>query len=322
MSNETADARKIISAMESEMEQVLLGKPEPIRLTLTALLADGHVLIEDVPGLGKTMLIRSLARSVSGDYSRIQFTPDLLPGDVTGSHIYNQQTGEFQFDRGPVFAQVLLADEINRATPRTQSALLESMEERQVTIDGDTFDLPDCFFVAATQNPVEQQGTFPLPEAQLDRFLLKFDIGYPDNTIERDVASLDRSNHPVEEVEAVCSPADVVRIQNLVRQIEVEESVMNYLVDLVRKTREIDGVELGASPRGSIALRRASQAYAFIEGRDYVTPDDVQALLAPTLRHRIILDPREKMTGTTVEDVLEEIRGAVSVPVQYEPAPE
>jgi MoxR-like ATPase len=322
VTSEVSDANEIIRGMEESMSQVLLGKPEPIRLTLTALLADGHVLIEDVPGLGKTMLIRSLARSVSGEYSRIQFTPDLLPGDVTGTHIYNQQTGEFQFDKGPVFAQVLLADEINRATPRTQSALLEAMEERQVTTDGDTYGLPDCFFVAATQNPVEQQGTFPLPEAQLDRFLLKFDIGYPDGDIERDVASLNRSNHPVEDVEPVCSPADVVRIQEMVRNVDVEDSVMNYLVELVRKTREIDGVELGASPRGSIALRRASQAYAFIEGRDYVTPDDVKRLLAPTLRHRIIIEPREKMAGRTVDEVLEEIKASVSVPVQYEPAPE
>lgn len=322
MTEQTQDAHQIIRSMEREIGGVLLGKPEPVRFVLTALFADGHILIEDVPGLGKTMLIRSLARSIDGDYSRIQFTPDLLPGDVTGSHVYNQQSGEFQFDRGPVFTQVLLADEINRATPRTQSALLEAMEERQVSVDGDTFGLASCFFVAATQNPVEQQGTFPLPEAQLDRFLLKFDIGYPGEEIERDVASINRSSHPVRDVEAVCSPSDVLRIQEMVQEVEVDDSVMAYLVDLVRKTREVEGVELGASPRGSMALRRASQAYAFIEGREYVTPDDVQELLAPTLRHRIILDPREKMTGTTVEDVLEEITATVSVPVQYEPASE
>ncbi|MFB6356302.1 MAG: AAA family ATPase [bacterium] len=315
-------AYEVVEELENTIGTVLLGKPQPIRLLLTAFLADGHVLIEDVPGLGKTMLVRSLARAIDGSYRRIQFTPDLLPGDVTGTHIFNEETREFTFDRGPVFTEILLADEINRATPRTQSALLESMEERQITVDGETFPLPDCFFVAATQNPVEQQGTFPLPEAQLDRFLLKFSIGYPGENIEREVASIDRKSHPIDSVEAVCTPGDIVTIQAMVRNVDVEDSVLDYITQLARQTREHEGVDIGASPRGTMALRRACQSYAFMEGREYVTPDDVQTLLGPTLRHRIILDPREKMTGTSVDDVVEEIRSDISVPVEYEPSGE
>lgn len=311
---------ELVEALRQNVGRVLLGKPRPINLTLTALLADGHVLIEDVPGLGKTMLVRSLSRSISGDYRRIQFTPDLLPGDVTGTNVFNQKTREFEFEQGPAFTDILLADEINRATPRTQSSLLECMEERQITIDGETHNLPDVFFVAATQNPVEQQGTFPLPEAQLDRFLMKFSLGYPDNEVERDIASIDRSNHPVFSLDPVCEPADILALQKLARKVEVEKSVLDYIVRLVRETREFDGVELGASPRGSMALRRAGQAYAFCAGRDFVTPDDIKELLVPTLNHRVILEPREKMTGTTVPEVLSEISDSTPVPVEYEPA--
>ncbi|MGM0381727.1 MAG: AAA family ATPase [bacterium] len=317
---EVEEGHRIVNKLQSTIKKVLLGKPEPIKLTLTGLLADGHILIEDVPGLGKTMMVRSLARAIDGDYSRIQFTPDLLPGDVTGSHVFNRKKQEFEFEAGPAFTQIMLADEINRATPRTQSSLLECMEERQITSGGETFELPDLFFVAATQNPVEQQGTFPLPEAQLDRFLLKFSIGYPGDDVEREIASINRSSHPVFAVEPVCSPQTVLELQELVKNIQIEKSVLDYIVRLVRTTRDYDGLELGASPRASMALRRASQAFAFCEGRSFVTPDDVQTLLHPTLCHRIIVDPREKMSGTTVDEVIEDIKTEVSVPVEFEPA--
>ncbi len=317
---EIEEGQEIVQKMQVEMKKVLLGKPEPVKLTLTGLLADGHVLIEDVPGLGKTMMVRSLARAIDGQYRRIQFTPDLLPGDVTGSHVFNRKRQEFEFEQGPAFTEIMLADEINRATPRTQSSLLECMEERQITSGGETFELPDLFFVAATQNPVEQQGTFPLPEAQLDRFLLKFSIGYPADAVEREIASINRSSHPVFDVDPVCKPEKVLELQELVKNIEIEKSVLDYIVRLVRATRDYDGLELGASPRASMALRRAGQAFAFCEGRDYVTPDDVQKLLHPTLCHRLIVDPREKMSGTTVNDVIEAIKTDVSVPVEFEPA--
>ncbi|MFP4686912.1 MAG: AAA family ATPase [bacterium] len=313
-------AQKKLNRLKSTISNVLLGKPEAVKLTLTGLIADGHVLIEDVPGLGKTMLVRSLARAINGRYRRIQFTPDLLPGDVTGTHIYNQASGEFKFEAGPAFTEILLADEINRATPRTQSSLLESMEERQITADGETYKLPDLFFVAATQNPVEQQGTFPLPEAQLDRFLLKFSIGYPPGEIEKDIAEIDRSSHPLFDVNPVCTPEDILVIQDFVKNVKIDSSVLDYIVRLVRKTRDYDAVELGASPRGSMALRRAAQAYAFLEGRDFVSPDDIQKLLSPTLRHRIIIDPRERMKGTTITNLLNNILEEVFVPVEYEPS--
>ena len=267
---------------------VIVGKPEATTLLLVALLCEGHVLIEDVPGVGKTMLAKALARSLDLSFQRIQFTPDLLPSDVTGLSYFSQQTQRFEFRAGPIFANVVLADEINRATPRTQSALLEAMEERQVTVDGETRALPRPFIVLATQNPVELEGTFPLPEAQLDRFLLRLALGYPDRDEERQVARRFYERNPLESLSAVLSATDVIELAQQCRRVHVGEAVEGYLVDVVRATRSQKDVALGASPRATLALFRASQALAAIHGRDYVIPDDVKALARPLLGHRLV----------------------------------
>lgn len=298
--------------LEDALGQVILGKPREIRLLLTALLADGHVLIEDVPGTGKTTLARALAAGFAADFHRIQFTPDLLPGDVTGGAVFRPATGEFEIRTGPVFAQVLLADEINRASPRTQSALLEAMEERQVTLEGKAIALPSPFFVVATQNPVEFHGVFPLPEAQLDRFLVRLRLGYPDREVERDILRAHREEQPLERMRPVASPADILEWQRRVRALHVDPSVESYVVDLVRASRERADLRLGASPRAGIVLLRAAQARAFLEGRDHVVPDDVQALLAPVLSHRI--HPRDGQDPSASDRIVADIARTVRIP--------
>ncbi|WP_088106115.1 AAA family ATPase [Halalkalibacter urbisdiaboli] len=297
------------------IEKVVVGKRKEIELSLVALLARGHVLLEDVPGVGKTMMVKAVARSVGADFKRIQFTPDLLPSDVTGVSIFNQQTQQFEFRKGPIMAHIVLADEINRTSPKTQSALLESLEEGGVTIDGQTYQLEKPFFVMATQNPVEYSGTFPLPEAQLDRFLLKLKLGYPSDEEEIEILRRMEQGHPLDSVEAIVKTEEVLEWQRGVSQVHVSEPVKQYIVALVQATRKHRAVELGVSPRGSIALLKASQAYAFIQGRDYVLPDDVKHLSYYTLAHRLILTPEAKMTGKTGEQMIEDVHQKVDIPV-------
>jgi len=278
------------------------------------LMCGGHLLIEDVPGVGKTMLARSLARSSGCSFSRIQFTPDLLPTDVTGVSVYNQSTRDFEFRPGPVLSQVVLADEINRATPKAQSALLEAMEERQVTVDGVTHRNPEPFMVMGTQNPIEYEGTFPLPEAQLDRFLIRLELGYPSVQDERAIMERQRDGHPVVELEQVCEPGDVLELQQAVREIYIDVLVQEYIVSLMNATRSHDSVYLGASPRGSLALQRLGQARAIIDGRDFVLPDDVKMLTYPALGHRIILNAQARVKGATTQQVLEDCLKRLTVP--------
>jgi len=296
------------------VENVIIGKRDSIELAVIGLLCQGHLLIEDVPGVGKTMLARSLAKSIGCSFSRIQFTPDMLPSDVTGVSIFNQATKAFEFRPGPVMAQVVLADEINRATPKTQSALLESMQERQVTVDGTTHLLPQPFMVFATLNPIEYEGTFRLPEAQLDRFLVRVRLGYPCIEDEIDVLKRQQFQHPLDTLENVVSSEDVLAAQDGIQSVYVAEDVYRYLVEIVQKTREHKDVYLGASPRGSLALYRASQARAAIQGRDYVIPDDIKALVVPTLGHRIILGPGSRLRSLTPDMVIHESLSEVMVP--------
>lgn len=286
------------------IERVILGKREEIRHVLVALLCEGHVLVEDVPGVGKTMLSRAVARSFGCSFARVQCTPDLLPTDLTGVNIFNQKTAEFEFRAGPLHNQIVLADEINRATPKTQSALLECMEERQITVDGRTYPLPRPFLVMATQNPIEYEGTFPLPEAQLDRFLLRIKLGYPSAQAESEMLLRQQTAHPIESLEQVVSSAELQAMQAEVRQMHVDDSLRNYIVGLVRQTRESEKVYLGASPRGSLALFRACQALAALHGRSFVTPDDIKQMAVPTLSHRLI-GPSESTSGAGDQVVLE-----------------
>jgi len=279
-----------------------------------ALLADGHVLLEDVPGVGKTLLARSLAASIGGSYKRIQFTPDLLPSDVTGFNMYVQHESRFDFRQGPVMANVVLADEINRTVPRTQSSLLESMEERQVTVDGETYSLPSPFFVIATQNPVELEGTFPLPEAQLDRFLLKIDMGYPDQKEEMEILKRFQEGDPLSGLVPVCSPEEIFRMQQERKKVIVSEAVREYITAIVQATRKHEKIKFGASPRGSMALMRSAQALAAMEGRDYTLPDDVKALIRPVLSHRLILNENERLRGERPEQILDEITQQTPIP--------
>lgn len=306
----------IINRIIGNIEKVMIGKRDVAELSLIALLAQGHVLLEDVPGVGKTMMVRALAKSVGANFRRIQFTPDLLPSDVTGVSIYNPKELEFQFVPGPIMGNIILADEINRTSPKTQSALLEAMEESSVTIDGVTHQLQKPFFVMATQNPIEYEGTYPLPEAQLDRFLLKMNMGYP--TVEEEIEVLTRVQvaAPIEKLESVVSLDELLTLQNEVRQVYVDETIKKYIVELATATRENASVYLGVSPRGSIALMRASQSYAFIQGRDYVIPDDVQFLVKAVFAHRMILKSETKFEGITAEEIINRIIGQVPVPVQ------
>ncbi|GAB7387788.1 MoxR family ATPase [Bacillaceae bacterium] len=304
-----------IEAVMENVQRVIVGKREWIRLHMAALLCGGHVLLEDVPGVGKTMLIRALAKSVGCEFKRIQFTPDLLPTDITGVSIYNQKTGEFEFRPGPIMANIVLADEINRTSPKTQSALLEAMEENCITVDGVSYPLPKPFFVMATQNPLEYEGTYPLPEAQLDRFLLKLTLGYP--SLKEEVAMLSRmeKNHPIETIESVLTREELLALQAEARAVYVEGSVKEYIVKISQGTREHPCVRLGVSPRGSLALFRAAQAYAYLEGRDYVIPDDVKYLAPHVLAHRLLLRPEAKMDGISERQVLFDVLEKVPVPV-------
>ena len=277
-----------IGELEQNMRSVVLGKPEVVRLCLVALLAGEHVLLEDVPGVGKTLVGKALAKSLSGDFCRLQFTPDLLPSDIVGSSLFNSKTSEFEYKRGPIFANVVLADEINRAPPRTQSALLEAMSDSQVSVDGITYGLPQPFMVIATQNPFEFEGTYALPESQLDRFLLRISMGYPDRDAERQVLSTHREGEPVEQLKPVLSCDQVAALQKAVRQVTVEESIYDYLLDIVEMTRRSEELHVGGSTRGAVSLYRAAQAAALIDGRDFVVPDDIKVLTSSVLAHRVV----------------------------------
>jgi MoxR-like ATPase len=298
------------------VQRVIVGKEEAIELALIALLCEGHVLLEDVPGIGKTTMAKALARSLGCSFQRIQFTPDLMPSDVTGIYYFNQKAQDFQFRPGPVMAQIVLADEINRATPRTQSALLEAMQERQVTVDGNTMALPRPFLVLATQNPIELEGTFPLPEAQIDRFLLKIKLGYPTEDQENDILIRFEQADPLEGLAAVIEPEELLAMQAAVRQVRVEASVRGYAVQVARATRHHPAVALGVSPRGTMALYRTAQALAAIRGRDFVIPDDVKALVPHALTHRIMISSQTRLRGRTTEEVLLEVIDQVPVPVE------
>jgi len=298
------------------VDQVIVGKRHVTELVLVALLCDGHVLLEDVPGVGKTTLARCIARSISGEFKRIQFTPDLLPSDITGISFFNQKLGEFEFRPGPVFANILLADEINRATPRTQSALLEAMEERTVSIEGDPTALPRPFLVLATENPIELEGTFPLPEAQLDRFMLRLAIGYPSEDEEDEMLQRLQHRHPIETLEAVTTTDELIAAGAAVREVHVEDELRRYIATLSRATREHDAVELGVSPRGTLALFRASQAVAALRGREYVEPDDVKSVAAAVLTHRILISPDARLRGRNVAHIISELLSTTSVPVE------
>ena len=309
-----SDVQKFAERVTANIETVIIGKRSTVELAIISLLCQGHLLIEDVPGVGKTMLARSLARSLGCSFSRIQFTPDMLPSDVTGVSIFNQVTREFEFRPGPVMAQVVLADEINRATPKTQAALLEAMEERQVTVDGITHPLPRPFMVMATQNPIEYEGTFPLPEAQVDRFLMRIRLGYPLTDDEIKVLERQQYRHPFNELEDIVTIEELTAMQEAVKDIYISPALKRYIVDLAHQTREHPEVYLGASPRGSLALFRTSQARAALLGRDYVLPDDIKALAGPTLAHRVILGPGARLRDLTAQQVVDEILNAVPVP--------
>ncbi|MEO8288077.1 MAG: AAA family ATPase [Chloroflexota bacterium] len=302
--------------LQANVSKVIVGKQEEIELMLVAMLCEGHVLIEDVPGIGKTTLAKALARSLGCSFHRIQFTPDLLPSDITGTSIFNQKTSEFEMRRGPIFSQVVLADEINRSGPRTQSALLEAMEERQVTIDIDTVPLPRPFMVLATQNPVELEGTFPLPEAQLDRFLIKVALGYPSEDDERAILRRFKEVSPLGELQPVTSPDELLMGQRTVRRVHVSPAIEGYILGIIRATRLHEAIELGASPRATLALYRTAQALAAIRGRGYVIPDDVKRMTAPTLAHRIMLSTRTRLRGRDNSTILGEILASVPVPVE------
>ena len=311
---ETASSTLIARRIVENVSKVIVGKTTVIEQALAALIARGHVLLEDVPGVGKTMLAKSLSTSIGCSFKRIQFTPDLLPSDVSGISVYNQATGEFQFRPGPIIAEVVLADEINRATPKTQSALLEAMEELQVTVDGVTHHLHHPFIVIATQNPIEYEGTFPLPEAQLDRFLMRIGLGYPDFAEELSIIEQQEQTHPIETLEPVATPEDVVGLQEASKSVYVDQTVREYIVNLTEATREHRDVALGASPRASLGLFRAARALALVLDRDYVIPDDINALASAVMAHRIILSPSARMRGVRSTDVVSDILNTVPVP--------
>jgi MoxR-like ATPase len=305
-----------VSRVSENVARVIVGKDEVVELAVIALLCEGHILLEDVPGLGKTVLAKSLAKSLGCTFRRIQCTPDLLPADITGTYIFNQRTSDFEFRPGPIMAQVVLADEINRATPRTQSALLEAMQERQVTTEGETRPLPRPFLVMATQNPIELEGTFPLPEAQLDRFLVKITMGYPSMAEDRRILSRFRTADPLDDLQPVISAEELLAMQKAARDIRIAEDVEDYIVRLIHATREHEAVELGASPRAMLALYNAAQALAAVRGRDYVTPADVKHLATPVLVHRIIPKSESRLRGQRAEQTLQEIMASVPVPVE------
>jgi MoxR-like ATPase len=307
-------AQELVEKIIQNVEKVMVGKREAIELAVIALISQGHLLIEDAPGVGKTMLARSLAKSIDCSFKRIQFTPDMLPADITGFSVYNQKIGDFEFRPGPIIAQIVLADEINRATPKVQSALLEAMEERQITVDGVTHKMPSPFHVFATQNPIEYEGTFPLPEAQLDRFLLRINIGYPSPSEEISVIEEQQYIHPIEQIDHVVDTADVLMLQETVKKIYVDSLVKQYIVALVNATRHHPSIYLGSSPRGSLALSRTSQARALLQGRDYVLPDDVKALAQPSLAHRSLLSSTAQSQDRGSRESIAEILETVPVP--------
>ncbi|HEX6512818.1 MAG TPA: MoxR family ATPase [Chloroflexota bacterium] len=305
---------ELANELIANVEKVIVGKRDVVELTLVALLCQGHVLIEDVPGVGKTTLAKTFARSLGCSFKRIQFTPDLLPTDITGNSVFNQRTTEFEFRPGPVFAQMVLADEINRATPKTQSALLECMEERQVTVEGVAMHMPEPFLVMATQNPIEYEGTFVLPEAQLDRFLMRIKLGYPAPRQEMDILDMQHEHHPLEDLQQVIDAQELLWMEREVRKVYVDPMLREYIVRVVGATREHPDVYLGASPRGSLALYHTSQAVAAIEGRDYVTPDDVKLMAPVVLSHRIIINPASRMKDFASEMVVEDALKSIPVP--------
>jgi MoxR-like ATPase len=310
------DIKQAAGRIVENIARVIVGKDEVIELCLVALLCEGHILLEDVPGIGKTTLAKAIARSIGCSFRRIQFTPDLLPSDVTGILYFNQKVQDFEFRPGPIMSQVVLADEINRATPRTQSALLEAMQERQVTVDVETMALPRPFLVLATQNPIELEGTFPLPEAQIDRFLMRVALGYPSEQGENAILLRYERQDPLDTLEPVIQADELLVLQEQVKSVSVERSVREYMVDVVRATREHEAVELGVSPRGTLALYRTVQALAAVRGRAFVIPDDVKYLAPPVLTHRIIISPQTRLRGRRPEEVMAEIVGTVPVPVE------
>ena len=308
--------QRMATRIRENVQRVIVGKDEPINLAIIALLCRGHILVEDAPGIGKTTLAKALAQSLQCTFKRIQFTPDLMPTDVLGVNFYNQRTGDFQFRGGPIFSQMLLADEINRATPRTQSSLLEAMQERQATVDGETRPLPEPFLVMATQNPIEMEGTFPLPEAQLDRFMLRIRLGYPTPEEESDILLRFERDFEPPEIDAVIDAAELSEMQALVNQVLVDDAVRMYIVDIIQSSRTNQSLTLGASPRAGLALYKTSQAHAALNGRDFVTPDDVKELALPVLSHRLIVASNARLRGRTAGQVLREILAGVSVPIE------
>lgn len=314
METSPVDVKEFYIKLMNNLKSVMVGKDDVLDLVIITLLSQGHLLIDDVPGVGKTMLAKSLAKSLGCTFNRIQFTPDMLPSDVTGVSIYNQNTHEFEFRPGPIISQIVLADEINRATPKTQSALLESMEERQVTVDGITHRIPAPFMVLATQNPIEYEGTFPLPEAQLDRFLLKVKIGYPSFSNEIEILELQQLKHPIESVQTIVSSTEIIAAQESIKHVFVSDAIKRYIVELTRATRDHNDVYLGASPRGSLGLNRASQAKAATQGRDFVLPDDVKALAKFILGHRMIINPSARLRNLTSDQIVSEVLQQVQVP--------
>jgi MoxR-like ATPase len=310
LSQVTSCAEKIIESIET----VIVGKHNAVEMTVAGFLSGGHILIEDIPGVGKTMLAKTLAKSVGGSFKRVQFTPDLLPADVTGSSVFNQVEGCFVFREGPVFANVVLADEINRATPKSQAAMLEAMEEFQVTADGITYELPNPFFVMATENPIEYEGTYQLPEAQLDRFIMRVSLGYPSADDEVEILTRQMRHHPIEDVTQVLDEGEAAKLQESVRDVFLEESLKEYIVTIVGRTRENPDLELGSSPRGSIALMRCSQALAAVSGRDYVQPDDIKRVAVECLAHRMIVKSEQSIHGLRATQIVEEILQSVPAP--------
>ncbi len=311
-----AAIRQAAERVKANIKRVIVGKDDVLDLVLVALLSDGHILIEDVPGIGKTMLAKSISKSIGCEFKRIQFTPDVMPSDISGINYYNQKSGQFEFRPGPIIANIVLADEINRATPRTQSALLEAMEERQLTVEGVTQTLPRPFLVLATQNPIELEGTFPLPEAQLDRFFIRISMGYPEEDEEDEVLTRFEESSPLDELEAVVTAEELVLLSAMVPRIYCEPSVRRYIVRLVQATRKHQAFELGASPRGSLGLYRGARALAALRGRDYVLPDDVKFLAPYILTHRTILNSQSRLRGGEAAAVIQEIIGSVAVPVE------